>query len=200
MRVTAGACWNARCAPTPVWPTERARSGPAKNCRGEYFQLTSLQHSRCPKNRCSPSSAPNLNLLPSAPHASLSHLGLAMPMAIRWLYAISVTEPIRGKLSSDLMPARGLEPRTLGLKARPELRRTPPDGSPGTRHSASRLLMAPQGTSAWLHKLAISRERQNRSGIHRRAPRPTRIGRLRRSGTEVRNDRQHSPMVIVSRL
>jgi hypothetical protein len=66
--------------------------------------LSDRQHSGGPKNRCSPSSAPNLNLLPSAPHASSNHLGLAMPMAMRWLYAISVTKPISGKLSSDLVP------------------------------------------------------------------------------------------------
>jgi hypothetical protein len=63
---------------------------------------------------------------PFAPHASLSHLGLAMPMAMRWPYAISVTEPISGELSSDLVPnlhtdlvpAQGFEPWTIGLKDR----------------------------------------------------------------------------------
>ena len=53
------------------------------------------------------------------------------------------------------MPARGLEPRTLGLKARPELRRTPPHASFCIRFSASRLPVAPRGTSAWQYKLAI---------------------------------------------
>jgi len=35
LRVTAGARQSARWALTPVWPAERPRSGPAKNCRCE---------------------------------------------------------------------------------------------------------------------------------------------------------------------
>jgi hypothetical protein len=39
-------------------------------------------------------------------------------MAMRWLYAIDVTQPISGKLSSYLVPAQGFEPWTIGLKDR----------------------------------------------------------------------------------
>jgi len=54
-----------------------------------------------------------------------------------------------------LVPARGFEPRTIGLKVRPDLRMKPPQGSCRIRFSASRLLAAPAIAPAWLHKLAI---------------------------------------------
>lgn len=63
-----------------------------------------------------------------------------------------------------LVPARGFEPRTLGLKARPDLRRTPPQASPRTRFSASRLPLAPRGTPAWLYRLAICQPPQMTQG------------------------------------
>ena len=55
-----------------------------------------------------------------------------------------------------MVPAQGFEPWTIGLKASIDLRGTAPDGSPGTRNSALRLLVAPQGSPAWQYQLAIN--------------------------------------------
>src|SRR5712691_9696200 len=71
-------------------------------------------------------------------------------------------------LHTILVPARGLEPRTLGLKARSDLRRTPPQASCRTRFSASRLPVAPGGTPPWQYKLAM-RQRPDRDVMTRRA-------------------------------
>jgi len=71
---------------------------------------------------------------------------------MRWLYAIGLTEPTSGKLSSDLVPTRGLEPRTLGLKARPELRRTR-KSSATTSTSIPRMIS--ESTSAGLGSLPL---------------------------------------------
>jgi len=50
----------------------------------------------------------------------------------------------------ELVPAQGFEPWTIGLKARPDLRGTPPQGPLRIGFSAPRLSVAPRVSAAWL--------------------------------------------------
>jgi hypothetical protein len=75
-----------------------------------------------------------------------------------WLYA-AVTYRREPNLSSDVVPAQGFEPWTIGLKARYDLRRTPPQSSRCIGSSASCLPLAPLAVPARLYKLAIRNNR-----------------------------------------
>lgn len=69
--------------------------------------------------------------------------------------------------ATELVPARGLKPRTIGLKARFDLRGAPPQGSRCIGYSASRLLVAPRTAAAWLYEMAIRATQQDREEIAR---------------------------------
>jgi hypothetical protein len=84
---------------------------------------------------------------------------------------------------NHVVRAPGFEPGTIGLKVRPDLRMTPPQGSCRIRFSASRLLAAPAIAPAWLYKLAIHpkalSDRLAPANANGEAPSPPRsVGRM----------------------
>src|SRR5207245_2000507 len=89
----------------------------------------------------------------------------------------SVTDRRKPNSNTKVVPARGLEPRTLGSKVRPDLRMTPSQVSCRIRISAPRLLPAPTTAPAWLYKLAMHpkalRDRPARASTQTERPPPT---------------------------
>jgi hypothetical protein len=121
---------------------------------------------------------------PLLPSSDLALYGQAEAkrLAISWLYGGGLPQGLRIEIEyKRVVPARGLEPRTLGLKARPEPRRTPPHASCCIRFSASRLPVAPRGTPAWQYEMAIHpkavSDRSARANIKQKGPLPTSLRR-----------------------
>ncbi len=124
---------------------------------GLHRVVVTIEVSSGPKNRCSSSSYQFGRRGQSAPCGPVPTLRSRRATAG---YTLAVRQPGRRPCLTNFEFDVGagndeLEPQTLGLKARPELRRTPPQDSCRTRFSASRLPLALRASSAWQYKLAI---------------------------------------------